>query len=451
MSIFHAYDIRGVYGETLLLDDVYRIGYFLPRLLDADKVLIGRDCRESSDAMFDALSSGVRDAGADVDDVGLATTPMIYWLTARDGYRASACITASHNPAKYNGIKISTVDSRPVGFETGLATLQQWVAHDTVTPAGTRGKLRCFDGQEPYLAFLRGQLPDLGGLRLAVDTGNGMGGLFARALLGDTAIYLNEALDGRFPNHGPDPLVAANREALAQTVRERGCDLGMVFDGDADRVVFVDELGALVPPDLILAVLARHYLDKGENDVHLVQDIRTSRSVAETLRPMGVRISTWKVGRAYGASRVRELGATLGGELAGHYYFRDFACSDSAMLAMLLVLDVYGRWKAAGNGTFSNMMAGISRYHASGEINFRVPETQAVISGLRALAPELGEVRDLLDIDGVRVEYDEWWFVVRASNTEPLLRLVVEAREPEMMNRLAARLSDEIRRLSNST
>ncbi|MEZ5657405.1 MAG: phosphomannomutase/phosphoglucomutase [Burkholderiaceae bacterium] len=444
MSLFHAYDIRGMFANELGIDDAYRIGFFLPRLLNADRLLVGRDCRESSPELFQALARGICDAGADVDDVGLATTPMVYWLTAELAYAGSVCITASHSPPNHNGFKISGPGSRPIGAEAGLKRLERWVRGEAVAPVAKRGRVRVIHERERYLSFLRAYLPSLKGLKLAVDTGNGMGGLFARELLGESADYLFEHLDGRFPNHGPDPLNPKNREALADHVREHGCDLGIAFDGDADRVFFLDETGAMAPPDLILAVLADYFLSRGEPNITVVQDLRSSRSVAEYLLPRGATIDTWKVGRANGSARLRELDATLGGELAGHYYFRDFAYSDSAMLAMLLVLDVFGRWKSSGRGSFSSLIAVIRRYHGSGEINFRVSDTDAAIRHLASKAPTMGAIKSTLDIDGVRVEYRDWWFCVRASNTEPLLRLVVETRDPALTDERVGQLSAEI-------
>ncbi|MEZ5740573.1 MAG: hypothetical protein R3E68_14710 [Burkholderiaceae bacterium] len=347
MGIFHAYDIRGIFGEQLHAEAVYRIGFFLPRLLAADAVLVGRDCRESSPILFEALAEGIQDAGARVDDIGLATTPLVYFLTARHGYRASVCITASHNPAAYNGLKISTLDSRPVGRESGLATSRPgWPTNQSCLCR--RGARRSLDGAHEYLAFVRGFGARFDELRVGVDTGNGMGGLFARALVGENGVFLSERLDSSFPDHGPDPMRAGALDALRAQVLTRRLDVGVAFDGDADRAVFLDEQGQVVPADLVLAILARFYLRRGRSGFAIVQDIRTSRSVAEDLEPRGVTVHTWKVGRAYGASRLRELDALIGGELAGHYYFKDFSFSDSAMLAMLMVLDVLAAEKANG-------------------------------------------------------------------------------------------------------
>lgn len=430
MGIFHAYDIRGVYGETLLVDDVYKIGFFLPRLLQADAVLVGRDARASSPQLFEALADGIQDAGARVDDIGLATTPMVYFATATRGYRASVCLTASHNPARYNGLKISTVDSRPVGRDAGLGTLERWLHTERVTPSEVRGARRSLSLGSDYVNFLRGFGADLGGLRVAVDTGNGMAGLFARELLPSDSKFLSEAIDPTFPDRGPDPMAPGALDALRAAVLEGGLDAGVAFDGDGDRAVFIDERGVTVPPDLVLAILARFYLRRGREGFELVQDIRTSRSVAEDLEPRGVKVHTWKVGRAYGASRLRELDALIGGELAGHYYLKDFFYSDSALLATLMVLDVVAAERRAG-GSLSSLVAGISRYHGSGEINFEVRDARRLIDLVRAQAQEFGRVRNISDIDGIRVDYDDWWFSLRRSNTEPLLRLVLEARRPE--------------------
>lgn len=444
--IFHAYDIRGIYGEDLNPEIAHRIGWFLPRLLDARAVLVGRDARLSSPEMFEALSRGITEAGADVHDLGLATTPMVYWFTGRGGYDASVMITASHNPAEYNGMKVSGRGARPIGRDAGLAKLRRWVESDQrCVPATRRGNVLRVDRRHEYVQFLRGHRPPLEGLKLVIDTANGMGGLIVRDLVGDGAEYLFEALDGRFPNHEPNPLAHENLSVLKRRVVETGSDLGIAFDGDADRVMFIDETGRFVPPDLIIAVLGLHFANQGHEAMRVVQDIRTSRSVAEFLAPLGARIETWKVGRAFAAEKLREIDALYGGELAGHYYFKDFFFNDSGMLAMLRVLDVLARRKRDG-GRFSTLVDEITRYASSGEVNFKLDRKQEAMDAVRDHYHTHHHPTAFHDFDGYRIEFDDWWFNIRPSNTEPYLRLVVEARTPAMVERHTADLSALIER-----
>lgn len=428
-SAFHAYDIRGIFGTEFDLDDVYRIGYFLPALLDAPAVLVGRDARSSSPAIFEALTRGIMDAGVDVHDLGLATTPMVYWFTASLKFRASVMITASHNPAVYNGMKISTVDARPVGRHAGLGKLRELVESDRgCNIAAKRGSMRKLDLKARYLDFLSQSLPDLSGLKMIIDTANGMGGFLARDLFGNDAEYLYEELDGRFPNHEPNPLAhEQNLAVLKERVVSQHADIGIAFDGDADRVMFIDERGDFVPPDLVIGLIGLHYADRGHREMRVVQDIRTSRSVGEFLAPLGATMTTWKVGRAFASEKLREIDALFGGELAGHFYFKEFFYSDSGMFAALKVLDVLAMEKRKG-ATLSSLIGRIRRYENSGEINFRLERKQDAMDAVRAHYTSTMKPIAVHDFDGYRIEFDDWWFNIRQSNTEPYLRLVIEAR-----------------------
>ena len=244
MGAFHAYDIRGVWGEDWNLDIAYKVGYFVPQLLKADKVLVGRDCRVSSDEIHDAVLRGINDAGADVYDIGLSSTPMVYFGTANYGFDASIQITASHNPAQYNGMKVSTTDAQAVGFDTGLGQIKAWIDEGKPTPvAAKRGQVFQKEIMADYLAFMRKFVKDYSGLTIAMDLSNGMANLFAKEIFGtgDNIHYLFDTLDGRFPNHEPNPLIEKNCFPLEEKVREVKADAGVIYDGDADRVMFVDE------------------------------------------------------------------------------------------------------------------------------------------------------------------------------------------------------------------
>ncbi|MCL2727734.1 MAG: hypothetical protein FWD56_05070, partial [Bacteroidales bacterium] len=249
MKAFHAYDIRGVYGTDFTGEDVYKIGYFLPKLLGVKKVLVGRDARSSSPEVHSALLRGINESGADVYDIGLSTTPQVYFATAKHGFEASVQITASHNPREYNGLKISRAQAMPVGYDSGLNLLEAWIgasnpaAERSIVPAARRGQVIPFSVRDEYIAFLKGYLGDYANLKIGMDLSNGMAALFMRELLGDAPLYIFEELDGTFPNHEPNPLVPENLKALQALVVNNKCDIGVIFDGDADRVMFVDELG----------------------------------------------------------------------------------------------------------------------------------------------------------------------------------------------------------------
>ena len=443
MGAFHAYDIRGVYGVDFDGDTAYKVGYFLPELLSAGKVLVGRDCRVSSDEIHSRLIEGIADAGADVYDIGLATTPMVYFGTARYGFGASVQITASHNPAQYNGMKVSRENALPVGLDNGLGQIRDWIAAGRECPvAPVRGKVHKFDIHKDYLDFLLKYRGDYSGMKIAMDLSNGMAGLYAREIFGDSPSYIFDGLDGRFPNHEPNPLVPANVEALKELVRRTGADVGVIYDGDADRVMFVDEKSRFISPDLMIAVLGHYFLEeRGEKGI-VLQDIRSSKAVGEYLAPMGAEMHTWKVGRAFAARKLRELDGVYGGELAGHYYFRDFFYSDSGLLASLLILNVIAKKKSEGI-SLSRLIDTIAGYCNSGEINFRVEDKAGAMDAVRDMFMSNEKSTAYMDFDGYRVEFPKWWFNIRPSNTEPYLRFICEAVTDDLLRQKV----DAVRRL----
>ena len=434
MGAFHAYVIRRIYNVDFDKDTAYKTGYFLPELLGADKVLVGRDCRVSSDEIHEYLLKGITDAGADVYDIGLSTTPMVYFGTANYGFKASVQITASHNPAEYNGMKVSRENALPVGFDTGLGQIKEWIdSGRPCTPAAVKGQVKSMDIHKDYLEFLLKYKGDYSGLKIAMDLSNGMSSLYAREIFGDQPAYIFEELDGRFPNHEPNPLVEKNVAALKELVRSTGADIGVIYDGDADRVMFVDENSRFISPDLMIAVLGHYFLEeRGEKGI-VLQDIRSSKAVGEYLAPMGGQMRTWKVGRAFAAHKLRELDGVYGGELAGHYYFRDFFYSDSGLLASILILDVVAAMKAKGI-SLSRLIAGIEKYQNSGEINFRIEDKQGAMDAVRDHFMSTEESTEYMDFDGYRVEFPQWWFNIRPSNTEPYLRFICEATSRELLD-----------------
>lgn len=378
--------------------------------------------------MFKHLVNGICDAGAHVVDLGLATTPMVYYATGKYDFGGSVQITASHNNAEYNGLKVSSAKAMPVGYDNGLNLLEEYVHNHTPKLAKTRGTVSTLDIKEEYLIFLSKWVPENRTLKVGIDGSNGMAGLFVKKLLGtENVLYINEELDGRFPNHPPNPLVPENIKQLQALVRDKACDIGIIFDGDADRVMFTDENGTFVSPDLIIALLGHHFLDG--TPTRVLQDIRSSKAIGEYLKPMGAEMHTWRVGRAFAAPKLKEIDGLYGGELAGHYYFKDFFYSDSGLLASLLVLRVLTQL----NKPFSKIIRDIKKYESSGEINFRIDKKQEAMDALKEYFSSQEEPVAFFDFDGYRVEFAEWWFNVRPSNTEPYLRFIAEARGADLL------------------
>ena len=441
MSSFKAYDIRGIYGKDIDEDLAYKVGYFLPRLLETDHVVVGRDIRLSSPSLHDALVRGVTDSGADVWDLGLATTPMVYFATVFLKADASVQITASHNPKEYNGLKISRKGALPVGGDSGLKDLERMTEEEAITAAEKKGTVKdCSDVKDAYIEFLRPYAEGLGDLNISIDCSSGMSSLIIKELLGN-AHYINDTFDGSFPAHEPNPLEEKNCSQIKAETVKNGSDCGVIYDGDADRVMFIDEKGRFIQPDYITAVIGYYYASKGRTG-NALQDIRTSRSTTEYLEKLGFSVTTWKVGHAFAKLKIREIDGIFGGELAGHYYFRDFFCCDSGIFASLLVLSVVRKLKEEGK-TLSSMIDSIIRYANSGEINFRLEDKDGAIAALYERFVTKDEPSSVMDFDGYRIEFPAWWFNVRKSNTEPYLRIVAEARTQELLDQKL----DEIREI----
>ena len=430
MKAFKAYDIRGIYNEDFTKEDAYKIGYFLPELLQADNVLVGRDVRVSSDEIFEYLSQGIIDSGANVYNIGISTTPMVYYITAKHKFAASVQITASHNSREYNGMKISRTNAMPVGFDTGLSTLLEMMNTREIVIADIKGKIIDYKVKDEYIEFLKTYAQDYANLKIAVDCSNGMAGLLIKKLLGKKPIYIFDEMDGTFPNHEPNPLIEENLSDLKKTVLEEKCDIGVIFDGDADRVMFVDEKGKFISPDLIIAFMGHYFLENEKGNV--LEDIRSSKAVKEYIKKLGGKVHTWRVGRAFAAPKLKDIKGIYGGELAGHYYFRDFFYSDSGILASLIVLNLLSEFKEQGK-TMSEIISDISKYANSGEMNFKISQKQEAMEALKDYFTAEEEPMEILDFDGYRIEFKDWWFNARPSNTEPYLRLLAEADDEDIL------------------
>ena len=466
MGFFKAYDMRGTFGVDFDADTVYRVGLALPSLiarLDGvtgrrPRILVGRDGRTTSGVVRNALVAGLVDGGAEVEDLGLCTTSMVYWFTAADGYDGSAMITASHNPPTDNGVKVSMRTALPVGYATGLDEVERIVVSGTerFAQGASAPEVAAVGNALPrYIEWQkahRGSFP-LDGLRFAVDCSNGMSSLLAHEMF-PSAVVLNGEIDGTFPCHSPNPLKAEAREQLAAVVREKRLDCGVIFDGDADRAMFVDEKGGFVQPDYLIPVVARATRGSSSKVLH---DVRTSRGAIETLREDGFEPVMVPVGHAFAKPKMRELGALCGGELAGHYYFGEFFGCDSGVLAASRILGEVAKARADGK-TFSEMMEPIvSRYANSGELNFRVEDPPSLklrrtgkdakdlaIERVLEAAGAFGAIKGRSDMDGTRLEFADGWINIRKSNTEPYLRLVAEHRDAEGLRRWTSALEAAI-------
>ena len=444
MGAFKAYDFRGVFGKDFDLETVYKFGFFLPSLLKTDKVLVGRDMRVSTPQMFEALANGITDAGADVYDMGLTTTPMVYYFTAQHHFDASVMITASHNPKEHNGLKVSRTNALPVGYDSGLGELERRVKEEPVTPAAVKGKIIAHDVKAEYLEFQARYHHDISNLNIVMDCSNGMASILVKDIFGNAPTYLFDTLDGTFPNHEANPLEPENVVALQNKVREMKADIGVVFDGDADRVMFVDEHGDFIAPDLMIAVLGHYFLEEKHYTGKVIQDIRTSKSVAEYIAKMGGEMEIWRVGRAYAALKLREIDGSFGGEFAGHYYFRDFFYSDSAMIASQVLLHVFSDMKRKGISV-SQLINQIKQYANSGEINFTIERKKEAMEAVKEHFCAAEMPTKVMDFDGYRIEFADWWFNIRPSNTEPYLRLLMEARTEAMLQEKLAEMKEVLK------
>lgn len=441
-AVIKAYDIRGVVGEQLDADFVRDTGSAFARLMRAEgaqRIVIGHDMRASSPELVDAFAAGVLAQGLDVVRIGLASTDQLYFASGTLDC-PGAMFTASHNPARYNGIKLCRARALPVGQDTGLATIAEELVTGVPGYDGTPGTTTETDLLGDYAVFLR-DLVKLDGIRpltVAVDAGNGMGGHTVPAVLGAlpqvTIVPLYFELDGSFPNHEANPLDPANLVDLQKLVRESGADIGLAFDGDADRCFVVDEQGEPVSPSAITALVAERELAE-EPGATIIHNLITSRSVPELVTELGGTPLRSRVGHSFIKQLMASTGAVFGGEHSAHYYFRDFWGADSGMLAALHVLAALGEDKRP----VSELMASYTGYAASGEINSTVADaaerTGAVLDAFAGRAVAVDR------LDGVTVQLPEdAWFNLRASNTEPLLRLNVEARCPEEVDALVTEI-----------
>jgi len=435
-KIVKAYDIRGVVPDELDEETVRAVGAAFAFFTSAARIVVAHDMRESSGPFSRAFADGATSQGADVVLAGLASTDLLYFAAGRLDM-PGAMFTASHNPAKYNGIKLCLAGAKPVGQETGLLEIRDLAQGGVPTYDGAPGKVTERELVDDYASFLR-ELVDLSKIRplkVVVDAGNGMGGYTVPHVLKDLPVEVVPMffeLDGNFPNHEANPIDPSNLVDLQAKVRETGADIGLAFDGDADRCFVVDERGDTVSPSVITALVAARELKRSPGSA-IIYNLIVSKAVPEIVREHGGTPVRSRVGHSFIKATMGETNAVFGGEHSGHFYFRDFWRADSGMLAALHVLAALG--ETPDGTTLSSLLAEYSRYVASGEINSTVGDQAAVVAKIKQTYGSRDGV-ELDELDGLTVSAPTWWFNLRASNTEPLLRLNVEADDEPTLDRV---------------
>ena len=429
-GIFKAYDIRGIYGDDLNKETAYRIGRALVTYTGAKKVAVGVDMRESSPELQEGLVDGLTDQGADVVKIGLATTPMLYFASWQLDVDAAVNITASHNPAEYNGFKLTKKAAVPIGEGDGMEEIRNMAIKNEFKAAGAEGKVtENKELKNKYLDYIAGFFKSgMGKKKIVIDFANAMGiidkAVYEKFPSDLEAAYMYDDFDGSFPNHEANPLKTETLSALQAKVLEEKADLGIAYDGDADRIGFVDEKGEAVPMDYMIAILAKEVLKK--NPVSLVlMDLRSSNTVGEVIRGAGGKVNYCRVGHSLIKAQMRREGAVFAGELSGHYFFEENSKAEMPTLAALTLINLLN----STGKKMSELTKELKRYHHSGEINSDVADKKAVMEKLK----EKYKDGKLDTLDGIRIDYPDWWFNVRASNTEPKLRLNLEAKTKEMM------------------
>ena len=426
-TVFKAYDVRGLYPRQINEDLARHIGRAFVAFLDAKRIAVSRDMRVSSPTLSAAFIDGARTQGADVVDFGMLATDMLYYAVARDHFDGGAQITASHNPKEYNGIKMVRQQAFPLSGDAGISDIREMILADQIPTPTAYGSLREQQVLDDYLEHILSfvDLDTLRPFRLVLDAGSGMGGLVAPALF-DRLPFQTTTLcfdiDGTFPQHEANPLIARNRRDLVQQVKENDADVGIAWDGDADRCFFVDGDGEFVSGDFITALLAEAFLRK-EAGANIIYDVRASHAVKDTVTAFGGSPLMNRVGHAFFKRRMREEDAAFGGEVTGHYYFRNNFFADNGFIPALLVLELM----SVKNMTLKQLLAPLrQKYFISGEINTEMPDMNAVKSTIERIKNAYQDGRTY-EMDGVSVEYSTWHFNVRPSNTEPLIRLNLES------------------------
>jgi len=442
-KIFKAYDVRGLYGEEINKDVAYNIGRALVVYTGAKKIAVGIDMRESSPILEVALTEGITDQGADVIRLGLSSTPMVYFASWKLAVDAAVVVTASHNPAEYNGMKFCFKNAVPIGEGTGMEEIRDLCVAGEFNYDGEKGQVE--DDSElkkEYIEYVTSFFKKgLGRKKVVIDFANGMGiadkDVYSNLADEIEAIYMYDNFDGNFPNHEANPLKLETLEALQKKVVEEKADLGIAYDGDADRVGFVSEKGEIIPMDFVTALLAKEVL-KSHPSGTVLYDLRSSDAVKEVISEAGAVAHRSRVGHSLIKAQMRKEKAIFAGELSGHYYWMENSNAEMATLAVLTLINLLNE----SGQKISELATELKRYFQSGEINSEVADKDAVLAALKEKYAD-GELDTL---DGIRIDFPEWWFNVRASNTEPKLRLNLEAKTKELMEEKREEVLGIIRR-----
>jgi phosphomannomutase len=433
-DIFKAYDIRGTFPDQINEDGARAIGTAFVTYLKARRIAVGRDMRLSSPDLARAFTEGATSAGAAVVDYGMIPTDMLYFAVARDGHDGGAEITASHNPKQYNGMKLVRQQALPLSGEAGISQIRDMIAGDRLPPPlASPGKVSSVNALDAYVEHVMGFIDPsiVSAFNVVLDAGSGMGGLVAPRLferLPCKTTRLSFEIDGSFPNHEANPLIEENRRDIVERVVAEHADVGIAWDGDADRCFFIDGTGAFVPGDFVTALLAEAFLLRHPG-ASVVYDLRASHAVRDTVARYGGSALMNRVGHAFIKQRMRESNSIFGGEVTGHYYFRDNFFADNGFIPALLMLELMSKKQKSLHELLRPLN---ERYFISGEINTKLPSMDLVPAKLAEIAARYADAHQYT-LDGVSVEYSDWHFNVRPSNTEPLLRLNLEAKTPELM------------------
>lgn len=428
MSIFKAYDIRGKYPDEINEEISYKIGFATAQFIEGRTLAVAQDVRKSAPLVAKATINGILDAGFDVIDIGLATTPMLYFAVGKFGYSGGMMVTASHNPPEYIGFKICREFAIPIGEKNGLKNIKAMIkkieAKSSNIGTITRKSILT-DYKKHILSFIA----NIRKLRIVVDTANGTVGVFFNKIFEELPIEIIPLYfepDGSFPNHEPNPLKDKNIRDVCRTVVKTKADLGVAFDGDGDRCIFIDERGRRIPSDIITILLAKEALSKYKGAT-VVYDLRSSWIVKEEIEKAGGVPVRERVGHAFIKQTMRGYNAILGGELSGHYYFREHFFCDSGLVAFTKILN----YLASDTRKMSEIIKPYKRYFATGEINFFSKDKDGVIKKISKVFSNAKQDK----LDGITVQYKDWWFNLRKSNTEPLLRLNLEAKSKELLKK----------------
>ncbi|MGR3319461.1 MAG: phosphomannomutase/phosphoglucomutase [Candidatus Anammoxibacter sp.] len=435
VNIFKSYDIRGIFPDEINEDIAKKIGiafatFLIDQNLRVKNIVVGRDMRLSSTSLSNSLIDGIKSLGVNVIDIGLVSTEMTYFAVGFYRFDASVMVTASHNPGQYNGFKLCREKAIPIAANSGLSTIAQIAQKPVQKPSGKTGSIIERNIYNDYKAFILGFInKPLKPLKIVIDAGNGMAGKTIPIVFDNTPceiIPLYFKLDGNFPNHDANPLEPDNLAILQSKVVRSKADFGVGFDGDADRCIFVDETGNIIGADIITAVIADEFLAK-EKNATIIYDLRSSKVVAENIKASGGIPIRERVGHSHIKAKMRETNSVFAGELSGHYYYRDNNFADSGLITLVQIMNILSK----KNVPMSNLIASYKKYFATGEINFKVKDKDAKI---KQLADKFAD--GTIDyMDGITIEYSDWWFNVRKSNTEPMLRLNMEAKTKQLLEK----------------